>query len=110
MHNRWNLVMGTYDGANMTIYVNGVQQGTQCAFTGNITSNSDGFAIGARGVGGSSYFTGPIDDVRIYNRALSAGEVADLYTMGTATVNASTNALNTNGLVGEWSFDGKQTV
>jgi hypothetical protein len=30
----------------------------------------------------SGQWQGSIDDVRIYNRALSAGEIQDLYTMG----------------------------
>jgi hypothetical protein len=48
--------------------------------TGNINSNSDDFAIGARGGDGSWLrFNSIIDDVRVYDRALSAAEVYTLY-------------------------------
>jgi len=42
------------------------------------------------------YFYGLIDEVRIYNRALSESEIQTLYNGGTVT----------DGLVGEWKFDG----
>jgi len=53
-----------------------------------------------------------IDDVRIYNRALSAAEVAQLYTLGTANVAHSASGPNaplSNGLVGYWTLDGSAT-
>jgi len=54
----------------------------------------------------STYFSGSLDEVRIYNRALSAQEVKRLYNMGgTLHVGASQNQKITNGLVGLWSFD-----
>ena len=101
-----------YNNVDVRMYVNGVLDSTPVAVTGNIRNNATAnLSLGRNeGFPTNAYVNGLIDDVRVYNRALSAGEVADLYTMGTTTVNASTNALNTNGLVGEWSFDGKQTV
>ncbi|HXK31646.1 MAG TPA: LamG-like jellyroll fold domain-containing protein [Candidatus Paceibacterota bacterium] len=39
-------------------------------------------AIGASSVGLNNFFDGSIDDVRIYNRALSPEEVKRLYNMG----------------------------
>jgi hypothetical protein len=62
--------------------------------------------------GTSQYFNGSIDDVRIYNRALSASEVQQLYNLGAGThVNTSSANLQqssslANGLVGYWTFDG----
>jgi hypothetical protein len=58
----------------------------------------------------STYFDGLIDDVRVYNRALSPQEIQRLYKIGgTFTVNKpqspSLTSLGT-GLVGYWSFDG----
>jgi Concanavalin A-like lectin/glucanases superfamily len=50
-------------------------------------------------------FNGSLDDVRIYNRALSATEVKQLYSSGAVTIGHS-NALISNGLVGYWTFDG----
>jgi len=60
---------------------------------------------------GLSYI-GILDDVRIYNRALSAAEVTQLYNLGTATHQAVTlNPPNLNpSLVGHWTFDGKDMI
>ena len=53
-------------------------------------------------------FRGPIDDVRVYNRALSAAEIAQLYQLGAIKVAKSTATNNlASGLVGYWTFDGK---
>ena len=62
--------------------------------------------------------TGQIDDVRIYNRALSAAEILNLYRAGSAKVNVSNTAATANGggnlangLVGGWwTFDGKNMI
>jgi hypothetical protein len=61
------------------------------------------------GLANSNYFNGTIDDVRIYNRALSAQEVAQLYKLGGANVAHSNTVTLQSGLVGYWTFDGKQT-
>jgi Concanavalin A-like lectin/glucanases superfamily len=62
------------------------------------------------GVGqfGDAVWLGKIDDVRVYNRALSATEIKQLYNLGAANVGHS-NAMISNGLVGYWTFDGKDT-
>jgi hypothetical protein len=73
MHNRWNHVVGTYDGTNMRIYLNGTQRGTACPKTGTIILNNDGFAIGDRGMASANnFFDGLIDEVHVSNTALSA--------------------------------------
>ena len=49
---------------------------------------------------------GKMDDVRVYNRALSAAEIQALYQADYAKINAPQNNQITNGLVGLWSFNG----
>ena len=80
--NTWWHVAITYNLLVWTAYVNGVQDGTGTGVTG-ILSDVDGYDtdIGFYG-NGSAYGLGLIDDVRIYNRALSAAEVAQLYNYG----------------------------
>ena len=72
----WVHVAATYDQAYLHIYVNGVQvddASTPC--TNNIVSDtSKALAIGAQSDGGNK-FTGSIDDVRVYNCALSLAEI-----------------------------------
>ena len=63
----------TYDGVNIRYYENGVLVATTPA-TGSITNGNGGLQIGGNSIWGE-YFTGRIDEVRVYNRALSAAEV-----------------------------------
>jgi autotransporter-associated beta strand protein len=71
--NTWTHLATTYDGATLRLYVNGVQVVSQ-AVTGAIRTSSGALSIGGNAVWGE-YFRGRIDDVRVYNRALSAAEV-----------------------------------
>jgi hypothetical protein len=71
--NTWTHLAATYDGANLRLYVNGVQVGS-LAQTGSMLVSARTLRIGGNSVWGE-YFNGLIDDVRIYNRALSATEI-----------------------------------
>jgi hypothetical protein len=78
----WYHVAATYNGSTCAIYVNGVDVTTVSSDTasGDINNTSSALRIGAEG-GSSpgSYFSGVIDEVQIFNRALSATEVKSLY-------------------------------
>jgi hypothetical protein len=75
--NRWYHVVGTYDGATMKIYVDGVLKNSK-AQTGVLGSNSTTAKIGT--YQGTNYnFTGRINDVRVYNHTLSEYEIKELY-------------------------------
>lgn len=71
----WGHTFWTWDGTTLISYTNGVADGTTTGFTFNISSNNTtiGNAINAQ------YFGGKISSVKIYNRALSAAEVAQNY-------------------------------
>jgi uncharacterized repeat protein (TIGR03803 family) len=83
--NTWVHVAATYDGTNMVIYRNGVQVGL-VTYPGIIATNSKPFFIGRTDGGGSfsGYWDGQIDEVSIYNRALSSNEIAAIYAAGSA--------------------------
>ncbi|GAA4427550.1 hypothetical protein GCM10023148_31290 [Actinokineospora soli] len=72
--NAWSHVAFTYDGAVMRLYVNGTQVAT-AAQTGSAAVSSSPLRLGGNSVWGE-WFAGVMDDVRVYNRALSAAEVA----------------------------------
>ncbi len=72
--NTWSHVASTYDGANFRLYVNGVQVAT-LATTGNLTITTDPLRIGGTTALSAQYFAGLIDEVRIYNRALTVFEI-----------------------------------
>lgn len=72
----WHHVAATYDGTRATVYIDGVRRG-QIATTQPIASTSDVISVGDSDNGLDSYI-GSVDDVRIYNRALSTTEIATL--------------------------------
>ena len=76
----WTHIAATYDGSQMRVYVNGVLDGS---LTTNIAIpvNSLPLRIGAD-QNGSNQFNGLIDEVEIFNRALSAAEIQSIYTAG----------------------------
>lgn len=71
--NTWSHLAVTYDGANLRFYVNGVQTGVTAA-TGTINVSTGPLKIGGNAIW-SEWFAGRIDEVRVYNRALSAAEI-----------------------------------
>ncbi len=73
--NAWTHIATTYDGATMRIYVNGVLVASR-AQGGNIAVANGALRIGGNASFTGEFFQGLIDDVRIYNRALSAAEIA----------------------------------
>ncbi|HEY6504384.1 MAG TPA: Ig-like domain-containing protein [Chitinophagaceae bacterium] len=72
--NTWTHIASTYDGTTMRLYINGVQVST-FATTGNITVTTNPLRIGGTTALAAQYFAGRIDEVRIYNRALSQAEI-----------------------------------
>jgi hypothetical protein len=71
--NTWSHLAASYDGAQLRLYVNGVQVGSR-AQTGSMAVSTGPLRIGGNSVWGE-YFAGLIDEVRIYNRALTAAEI-----------------------------------
>jgi len=85
--NNWYHVVTTYDGTYAHVYVNGVEDRAPVAL-GTIANAGINCMIGA---GWSSnapagFFSGLIDEVKVYNRALSAGEIAIRYGSGTPPI------------------------
>ena len=77
--NTWTHLATTYDGTTLRLFVNGAQVG-QLAFSGSITTSTGALRIGGNAIWGEC-FQGDIDEVRIYNRALTATEIqADMNT------------------------------
>jgi hypothetical protein len=71
--NTWAHLAATYDGATLRLYVNGAQVWS-VAQTGSVLTSANPLQIGADSLRGN-FFTGIIDEVRIYNRALSQAEI-----------------------------------
>jgi len=84
--NKWHLAAVTVDhdgtGSKVDLYVDGVLvKSDYCTF--EVLYEPGYAAIGRDGNVSASYFKGAIDDVRLYDRALSKSEIVDLYKLGT---------------------------
>ena len=71
--NAWTHLAATYDGATLRLYVNGTQVAST-AKTGTIAVSAGALTIGGDPLYGQ-YFTGRIDEVRIYSSALTQTQV-----------------------------------
>ena len=71
--NSWSYLAETYDGSTLRLYVNGTQVAST-AHSGAITTSTNQLQIGGDSLYGQ-YFAGMIDEVRIYNTALSAAQI-----------------------------------
>ena len=78
--NSWSHVVGSYDGSNMWIYINGTAE-TPLSKSGNMDQAAKTFYIGFGDCAFCNFFSGLVDDVRIYNRALTGSEVSCLSTL-----------------------------
>ena len=70
---QWQHLAATFDGTTARFYVDGVRGGDP-GVSGSVGS-SNTWRIGAYGSSPGGFFDGLIDDVRIYNRALTPGEI-----------------------------------
>ena len=75
--NTWVHVAATWNGTAMAIYYNGVLKASVAA-SGTLATTSDALAIATKNGSGTAgdFFQGQLDDVRVYNRGLSAAEIA----------------------------------
>jgi glucose/arabinose dehydrogenase len=71
--NVWTHVAGTYDGTTVRVFINGVQTAS-AAVSGPIATSTGVLRIGGNGLWGE-FFQGRLDEIRIYNRALSQAEI-----------------------------------
>ncbi len=82
--NKWSFLSATYDGHKVRYYFNGVKQ-AEYDFTDQISNSDEDLYIGADYPGSAEFFNGRIDEVRIYNRALSLAEIQELYAVADST-------------------------
>lgn len=79
----WYHVAVVIEGStDMSFYINGADDGGTYSGSGGSLVYSSGSALIGKEHNSAYPFDGKIDDVRIYNRALSEGEVEDLYEGG----------------------------
>lgn len=79
--NQWQHVAYASDGSNVKVYINGQLVGSR-ATSWKSSQNNFPLTIGRDDAGGIEYFHGSMDDIRIYNRALTATEISAIYNEG----------------------------
>ena len=82
----WHHYAATYDGANMRIWVDGVNVASM-AQTGTIGSNTSVLYLGRLS---SAYLNGSIDEARVYNSTLNSTDVLNLYNQAALSVTGLT--------------------
>lgn len=103
--NQWHYVVTVNTPTSIETYVDGILQNTMTG-TWIATTNTDSLYIGNRDSNGTTTFSGTIDEVRLYNRALTQEEITKLYQVTSTKINYNQNDKLTSGLVGLWSFNG----
>jgi len=78
---KWHHVAGVYDGEKMYIYIDGIVDVSQPA-SGAVATNDQPVFIGENAEINNRFWNGLIDDVRVYNYALSEGRITALYNEG----------------------------
>ena len=104
---RWEHVAVVFDGTDRELFVNGVSRGSYATTGGGVTDDGDDpLWFGGMDYHGQ-YFKGSLDDIRIYNEALSASEVAALAAVAAPAVPLTHYRAKVLGdePVMYWSFD-----
>lgn len=79
--NQWSHFAATYDGATLRVYLNGVLE-NQLAWAQGVFPGTAPLVIGANYF--NSVFNGLLDEISLYNRALSGAEIQQIYDAGSA--------------------------
>jgi len=96
---QWAHVVMVHDGSKDLIYMDGVLANEKNV-AGNLNSTNHPFGIGYNPIDGGGYFVGELDDIRLYDVALSAQQVAALYAAQSIAPAVS------DGLVADYPFSG----
>ncbi len=92
--NTWTHLASTYDGSTQKLYVNGALVGSRPQ-TGAIALSNGALRIGGNSVWGE-YFRGYIDEVRVYNRALTQTEITSDSKLAVVGLVVSTSSSRSN--------------
>mgnify|MGYP001200471933 CR=1 FL=1 len=82
----WSYIAATFDGSTIRIYENGVETDFINS-SSPLANTATSFMIGIQSNSGTSGFNGSIDDVLVYDRALTALEISDLFNDSPVSIN-----------------------
>jgi hypothetical protein len=105
----WHLAVGVFDGTTQYVYLDGVEVASGTAASGkNISNTTSDLWIGNDAT--TDPMHGSIDDVRMYNRALTATDVAELYAYPPASVTGVMSSTNYTLQSDSINFAGRNSV
>jgi len=81
--NAWHHIVGTFDGTNARLYVNGVAVASAALPSGYQPNTRGSVEIGQAEPGSNYYFPGQIQDAAVYTTVLSPTQVQRHYSVGT---------------------------
>jgi hypothetical protein len=99
VRNEWVYVVGTYDGSNQKLYINGSQ--TNNAATSQTISTTTDARIGTQSDSLGNYMNGNLANVAIWNRALHPDEINSIMWKSYSDL----NAVDKNGLQAWYALD-----
>lgn len=87
----WFFVTAVYNGATVQLYINGLQEGGNQSLTGDANTGSGDFFLAKSPLNPTLFYVGKVDNVQLFNRALTTDEITDLYnlTNGTDAINGT---------------------
>lgn len=94
----WTHLVGRYDGTELAMFINGVKNNTK-SYAGDIESVTN-LNIGSEAVS-SGFYSGAIDEARIYNQTLTDSQITEIYNSG----RQPNSSLPSEGLVLWYSFN-----
>jgi hypothetical protein len=116
--NKWNLITTVFNGSTITQYINGTLDNSESSVVP--TDGDDNLRIGRAAGGVNSYFSGFIDEIKIYPYARSAQQVNQDYIAGlagigtahgvSASFGSQSDSWMSDGLVGYWKMDESATT
>jgi len=96
--NEWRHVVMTHDGTSDKIYMNGILVNEK-AYSGALNTTSHPFGIGYDPIDKANYFDGSLDDVMLFDQALTATQIASIF------ASQSVAPVTPAGLVAAYHFD-----
>jgi len=98
----WHHALFTGENGDLRLYLDNGTPQTSASWNGTFFNGTTGTSIGSRW--GNNYFNGKIDQVRIFDKAISAEDVATLYAETTSTA-SNTNPLSEGAGVALYTMD-----
>ncbi len=76
---KWTHITITWDGSIVRYFINGIEESETRNFNNSLNVIDGNLVIGKDAPGATEWFSGKIDDLRLYNRALTEAEIKELY-------------------------------